>query len=136
MSVCGDCDAGQASRDAAAEYGATSALEVQVIVPGKGDWVNAATSKDGTVLINKNGGAIYVARRIAAPAHTGNFTLNTLVDHYLDMKKGYAAGEHIRVRVRHVGEDTWTELVWDPTKKRSGRGAGRQGGWKGHPACD
>jgi hypothetical protein len=133
--VCGDCGAGQARRDASAPQGAIKELELEVILPGKNEWVNAATSRNGTVLIKKNRDSVLVSRGIASPPppRKDNFTLNTLVDHFVDMNPHYTAGVDVRVRVRQVGENTWTELVWDRTKKRQ---RGRQGGWTGLPAFD
>lgn len=124
---------GQTSRDATADFGATAELQVEIKVPDKQGWHNAATSREGTVLIGRLDGAMRISRSIARPAHRGNFTLNGIVDHYVAM--GFESTE-IKVRVRYVGEATWAMLVWDPNKKRSGRGADKQGGWTGHLAFD
>eukprot|EP00952_Eustigmatos_sp_NYUAD-ZCMA_P012376 49796-Eustigmatos_ZCMA.PRE.2 len=77
---------------------------------------------------------MHVSRNIRAPTHSGNFTLNTLVDHLVEVE-----GCDIRqivVRVKEVDAVAWVHLTWNPDKPRKGRGDHKKGGWEGHPAFD
>jgi hypothetical protein len=127
---------GQDSRDSTAHFGAKRELYVEIMVPTKpGVWQNAATSKEGTVLIQENGGAIKVSCRVAKTSKGKQFTLNSIIKTKPE-DEGFEASQ-VRVRVRESPTQPWAELRWDPTRTRSrGRGGGKPGKWSGHPCFD